>query len=82
MLHDSLSPSTIARSTTLQKPTTKISKHFAIGQVRNALQDRNDQRVFEIHTTSLGSQALVYQPRKDFFEGPYSVLDFSGEAAT
>lgn len=76
---DKAKPSIFQRAVALRKETEEMKKNFVSRQVKAAVHERNGPDVTDIHTTPIGSPVLVYRPEKDLWEGPFSVLDISGE---
>lgn len=80
--HDQPTPFTFACAKALRKATSEMSKYFARRQVRDSVRTQNGPDVSDIHSVQIGGHALVYRPKKDRWEGPYSVLDINGENIT
>lgn len=80
--HDKPNPSTFQRAAALRKATQEMSKRFAKRQVQSALNSRNGPDVSDVHSIPIGGHALVYRPKTDKWEGPFSVLDINGEDVT
>lgn len=76
---DPPTPSTFKRAIALRKATATMSKHFSSRQVKDALKTRNGPDVTDIHKTPIGAPVLVYRPKTDKWEGPYSILEINGE---
>ncbi len=70
------------RAKAVHKATAAMSRYFAKRQVTDALRTRNGPDMHTIHTTPIGTHVLVYRTHKDKWEGPYTLLDRTGETCT